>query len=290
MRKVLLIIDTAGWCFNNIADQIIKAYGDQYEFEIMTTIPEQGMTADIALVFWWKTALHNLQKNRLHVERLCVGMYDHWSVPTMPHEFARLVPRVDCFYVANDALAADLRLRTDKLIYVTEDGVDLERFTLQPFPDVFTIGWTGNRVYKSIGLGDYKGCDLIEEACKIADVPLVIQDKQVRQLRQDQMAEEFYRHISCYVCASVAEGTPNPVLEALACGRCVISTPVGIVPKVQTMGDGSIKLVDRTVKEITDKINLIKDGFYIVETRSDYIKRWAWPEKIKAFLPVLDGE
>ena len=43
---------------------------------------------------------------------------------------------------------------------------------------------------------------------------------------------EYYNGIDIYVCTSRTEGTPNTVLEAMACGVPVISTDVGIVPEV----------------------------------------------------------
>ena len=43
---------------------------------------------------------------------------------------------------------------------------------------------------------------------------------------------DFYREGHVYLCTSLHEGTPLPVLEAMACGRPVISTAVGIVPEV----------------------------------------------------------
>ena len=49
---------------------------------------------------------------------------------------------------------------------------------------------------------------------------------------------EWYSHIDVLICASESEGTPNPVLEALACGVPVISTHVGI-PVIASGGAGT---------------------------------------------------
>jgi hypothetical protein len=43
---------------------------------------------------------------------------------------------------------------------------------------------------------------------------------------------DYYNSIDVLLCASAMEGTPNPVLEAMACGVPVISTDVGVVPEV----------------------------------------------------------
>lgn len=157
MKKVVVAVDTFGWCFENIAKQIVKAFDHQYDIEIIDRPAKLGsIECDVLLLFWWKVLLGDL--SHVRAKRICVGMYDHWSVPALPQEFAKIVPLVDCFFAGNEALQADLRLRAPgKQVELTEDGVDLDLFTPQPYPETFTVGWCGNRIYEKIGLGDLKG-------------------------------------------------------------------------------------------------------------------------------------
>lgn len=39
---------------------------------------------------------------------------------------------------------------------------------------------------------------------------------------------EYYHKLNVYVCVSITEGTPKPLLEAMGCGVLVITTDVGI--------------------------------------------------------------
>jgi len=294
MKRVILVCETRGWAFESICKQIVKAYGDRYDCQIVdiddiTRWGGEPQRCDVALHFWWKSAVR--YQGIIRAKRVAVGVYDHWSIPQQPQQFQECVDVVNCFYVASEAIASDLALRAPgKPIYLTEDGVDLDLFTPQPFPAEFTVGWTGNGVYESLGMGDLKGIKLITEAARRCNVPLVIQDKQAKQLRQDEMPEGFYSKISCYVCASISEGTPVPSLESLATGRLLVSTRVGLVPKLAADNPDAVIMVDRTVEAIVAGIQKFRPGRMIIETRSDYIKQWAWSEKIKAFGPVLEGE
>ncbi|WP_312583940.1 glycosyltransferase, partial [Staphylococcus aureus] len=53
-------------------------------------------------------------------------------------------------------------------------------------------------------------------------------DRQLGFIPHDEMVK-YYSQIDVYVCPSKIEGTPNPVLESMACGVPVISTDVGVV-------------------------------------------------------------
>lgn len=50
-----------------------------------------------------------------------------------------------------------------------------------------------------------------------------------RPFLPDQLMPAFYNALDMYVCTSRVEGGPVPVLESMACGTPVISTPVGVI-------------------------------------------------------------
>lgn len=101
------------------------------------------------------------------------------------------------------------------------------------------LGWVGNSGWNSKdGKNiDYKGLhsilepvinDLINEGYNIEKF---FADRQVKAIPNDEMPL-YYKEIDVYITCSYQEGTPRPVLEALACGVPIIATDVGIVPEV----------------------------------------------------------
>jgi hypothetical protein len=69
---------------------------------------------------------------------------------------------------------------------------------------------------------------------------------------------EFYHSIDVYVCASLTEGTPNPCLEASACGVPVVTTPVGNMPQLVRDGENGF-LVGRDIGAIAEKLTMLKE-------------------------------
>ncbi len=64
---------------------------------------------------------------------------------------------------------------------------------------------------------------------------------------------DFYHSLDVYVCASRTEGTPNPCLEAAACGLPVITTRVGNMPELIRDGENGF-FVERDVADIAGKL------------------------------------
>ncbi|MBI3763492.1 MAG: glycosyltransferase [Chloroflexi bacterium] len=72
------------------------------------------------------------------------------------------------------------------------------------------------------------------------------------QATPDDLAE-LYRRSRCLVCASYSEGGPRVVVEALACGTPVISTPVGMAREIVRDGENGF-LFDWSADELAGRL------------------------------------
>ena len=95
------------------------------------------------------------------------------------------------------------------------------------------VGWVGNSARKVNNI-DLKGlntiikpviAELINEGYHIKEHYADRNDK----LRTHKEMLEYYSEIDIYLCTSLHEGTPLPILEAMTCGIPIITTDVGIV-------------------------------------------------------------
>ena len=124
-----------------------------------------------------------------------------------------------------EAYALLLRARGVPNVFVVRPGLDLERFS----PAKLQVGVVG-RAYPHTGR---KGEALIAQVLDLPGIewhftgygwPLPSRPLADREL------PEFYRRMDYILVASLYEGGPMCVPEALACGTPVIAPPVGWVP------------------------------------------------------------
>lgn len=180
------------------------------------------------------------------------------------------------------------------------DGVDLDLFkpnNISRFKDIkngnVKVGFVGNSKWVCDDPSeDIKGFntiikpavqELIEEGYKIE---LYTADRNDKFIPHDEMPT-YYNEIDLYICASLNEGTPNPVLEAMACGIPVISTDVGIVAEVFGKKQKEFILKERTKECLKEKIKYIFNNLELLYELSNEnlgsITDWTWENKAKQF-------
>lgn len=229
------------------------------------------------------------------------SVYDHLYLDENISQTKEILKFVKHYTVSSRRLF-DIYNSTDdigkKPSTVITDGVDFKKFfpkNLERFNNLknrkIVVGWVGNSNWSG-DIEDFKGVNTIlkptlkelkEESFKIEGF---FADKAVKMIPHDQM-NDYYSKIDVYVCPSKIEGTPNPVLESMACGVPVISTDVGVVPDVFGKKQKEFILEERSIECLKEKmIYLLKNRKLFKELSEENlksIKDWGWEEKTKDF-------
>lgn len=188
---------------------------------------------------------------------------------------------------------------------ITEDGVDLTLFkpvNLARFKNIqdreLVVGWAGNSKWAG-DIEDFKGFHSIlkpaveELQMEGLNIRLELADRQNGFIPHAEMVN-YYARIDLYVCPSKIEGTPNPVLESMACGVPVISTDVGVVSDAFGPLQKEWLLAERSQKALKEKLR----KFYFEReslTRNlsnenlETIKKWDWSIKSQNFKSFFDS-
>ncbi|MCB1472395.1 MAG: glycosyltransferase family 4 protein [Rhodobiaceae bacterium] len=182
---------------------------------------------------------------------------------------------------------------------IVPDGVDTERFSPprvpRSSPGHHRVGWVGNSAWGKQAKGyDVKGHDrvflpMLEmlEARGLA-VEASVADPRVRQIAFEEMPA-FYQALDVFVCTSAMEGTPNPVLEAMATGVPVVSTDVGIVAEVFGDLQKPFLLRDAGADAFADAVSeLLADGDLRIAIGRENRARaldWSWERQVRGWWP-----
>src|SRR5687768_15509539 len=117
------------------------------------------------------------------------------------------------------------------------------------------VGWAGslsNQGPEQRGFHDL----IVPSVRSVGAARLVVAAREKKWRSCDEMVE-FYHSLDIYLCASRSEGTPNPCLEAAACGVPVVTTRVGNMPELVQHGVNGL-FVERNVSDIAAKITQLR--------------------------------
>lgn len=330
--KIALVIDTDEWAFGNIARQLKKYLSHRFDIKIIPSdvlehVDHIFMAAENCdlVHFFWREYYRMLDSQwcRDHVERFGVpfdvfdrrfvrgkpvttSVYDHLylSPAEVEERAAFFEDRVSAYTVASERLYAIYQqLDFPPPHTITHDGVDLELFAprnLERFGEVgnrpLVIGWAGNSKWAA-ELEDAKGFHSIlmpaveQLRAEGHQVETHFADRQNGLIPHVEMPD-FYAAIDVYVCPSLFEGTPNPILEAMACGVPVVTHDVGIVREAFGPRQSEFIVTDRTVSVFVERIRqLLTQPQRLAELSAENlqsIRKWDWRETTRAYERFFD--
>lgn len=329
--KIAIIIDKEGWAFFNTAEQIKKYLCNFYDIEIIlmdvfgdnaVKLILYGTEYDL-MFFMWRGIISWLNDDfaRYYINKLgfeyeefiekylrkrniVTAVYDHLFIDSETERTKFILENIKDYTVSSLKLKNIYDKYDKKPSYVIADGVDLELFKMKSATKydrieekTLIIGWTGNSKFTDENDDDLKGLNkIILPAIKELNeegynIELEAADRNVKMIPHNEMPD-FYNNIDIYVVASRTEGTPNPILEAMACGVPIISTDVGIVPEV--FGNKQKEfIIERSKDELKKKIiKIINNKNILKELSQENLKQiqdWSWKNKCEMFKNFFDS-
>jgi glycosyltransferase involved in cell wall biosynthesis len=111
-------------------------------------------------------------------------------------------------------------------------------------------------------------------------VKLHINEKNYTDALTKPQMRELYNKAHVYMVASETDGTPNPALEAAACGRPIISNKIGNMPEFIEDGYNGF-IVDRNVGAYMEKLQYFKENPEECirmgnNARKTVLESWTW--------------
>ena len=239
----------------------------------------------------------------------CVSVYDHLFLQddfTISHKlFSEHESPVAAYSVSSEILRdiydhdSRIRLKPDCVI---TDGVNLDmfrpknldRFRNRDQNQPLVVGWAGNSMWAA-EKEDFKGLHtLLKPAVEQLQnegyaIELKLCDSQVKKIPHHEMPD-YYAGIDLYVCMSKIEGTPNPILECMACGVPFVSTRVGIVPEAAGPLQSEYILQERSVSCLKEALRNILQHPEILGQLSaenqNSIQNWNWRDRARRFISL----
>lgn len=323
--KIGLIVDTGNWAFANIALELRKHLSGRIELSIFNLEDFDFSLAKAFMALRDMHLIHIFPRQaflsfpnipdsryiaklglsrRKFIEKyvatkiVTLGVYDHQY--SSKRELTKQVRKLNQTSAISTS-SAKLKAAYESIktlrpsIYLLQDGVDLQKFfpsskvVQKPSTEPLIVGWVGNSEWG--GADDHKGLNtVIKPAIELlrargASVKENFADRAVSRVSFEDMPN-YYAGVDVLVVASKNEGTPNPILEAMACGVPIVTTDVGIA--AEAFGPLQKKFIAKN-RDALEFANLI-EKLYDPELRNHLshenlmqIREWSWKRKAKDF-------
>jgi glycosyltransferase involved in cell wall biosynthesis len=319
---IYYVVDTPGWIQESRL-RYLQRYLADIEFKLLTAEEfcrywNRGWLSSKSIYFAsWRILHHYITQGLCPFEP---ADYDHFMASVTSHqniggglnvsqaipegqdpkealEFAvELLRRLRVVTVNSRILYDLLSPHILELIY-TPNGVDAEFFhppaSRRYHPDRIRMGWVG----KLRAAKNYQTIEAAFEQLRARGFEpcLVSHSKPVKkeELLSPVEMRSFYQRIDYYLCASWHEGTPNPALEAAACGVPVVSTRVGNMPEFIRHGENGY-FIEPTIESIINTFESLQ-SLRVEEyeqlrsnARRTVEAEWSWERNIQNYCPAFE--
>jgi len=294
MKRILIVFDEPGWCFESHALQIQKR--SRYSITVAhrkQNIVELAKKNDLVY------SMDPMPFRYPPQEKTIMGLRCEFLYQEHPQGAKGLYEKGfngRCVSIKDKCSILHMVNRNQMNVFkdialqpllLCQHGVDDAIFDRSKYKkkqnDILTISVSGRG-------SPNKGFGLVQQACNESNCVIISSNYGHHQLTKEQMPE-LYNKADVHVCFSKSEGQNNPIMEAGAMGVPCISTRVGAAEEMIEDGVSGL-LVNRDIESLKIALEKLKDDNVrtsMGEVFYEEIKRnWTWDTKINDFEKMFD--
>ena len=297
--KILMVADVQGWAWDrNVTAiqkhlpqyQIVKVFeqqarkiGDQFDHvHYFSWLASRKCAADVTAA----VCSHNfeLRENQQNIWATCF-------------------PKYMALTTNSSILYEKVRSHNDH-VFMAANGVDEEMF--QPVSKergkTFKVGWIGQVPKTGLDIKGYNDLFVpLMEELKDEDIEFVTNVRNYTNKLKHSDMPKYYHSVDCQICTSFREGTPNPMFEAAACGKALISTRVGAISDFIDHGvNGFIINAYNSMAEARGRIAAFKKHILTLKNDRDLCEQmgrkgreiierdWTWKKRARQWIPLFE--
>lgn len=254
--NILLISDVKNWAWWNKSLYLKKYLSDDFNFELVHIVGKGRTTYinadkhDLFFTYGW-TYIDML--NPIPKERKITGMTAHRTKKVVELRMQKAI----AVHANSIMLYEELKTIHDNVFYVP-NGVDEKLFRVKKQISKYGKSLVVGHVGKNCPVKGQQA--YIIPAIKEAGAKSHLHLKDYRDMIPYEDMWKTYQDMDCFIVASIEDGTPNPALEAAACGRPIISNRIGNMPEFIKDGWNGFLIDERNVEQYTKKIRYFKNN------------------------------
>ena len=285
----MIIADIPGWAWSHKADALVKYLSKDFDEirkiylkKFTRNYSEYKNKYNLFHFFGWGEGAR-------FAGRATAGISStNWKYKHL-RRAKMVMPKYRALVPVSKLLAEGVKGK-NKNIMIAQNGVDHTMFYPKRKQKKFIVGWMGQPTKPPHDQHGYtktlKPLFLALSKLGISTAPFAATYKTAKPLSE---MIDYYNSVSVMIHTGTMTGTPNPIFEAAACGRPVLSTRIGAAPELINGKNGQIcNTIDDFVKEIT----FLRDNQDIAEqmgtqAREDILRDWTWEKRARAYIPIF---
>ena len=293
--RLLFIVDRPNWAHDFKTRNLMRLLGGEYDIRLryQSDVTEEDLSeTTLILLYYWlqfkalQPLAPALRRNR---HKLLVGISSSYELEVERRDLGLGVIRdfASGVFINNLLLYRQYQPLLKLPIFYTPNGVDTRFYRPNPSKapsSLLRVGWAGSLRNRERGYRGYHEF-IVPAAAAVERVELLKAAREDRWRSPEEMLK-FYNSLDVYVCASRTEGTPNPCLEAAACGVPLLTTCVGNMPELVRHGINGF-FVERDVDDIGHKLRTLRDDSNLRTAMSTQIRHdiqaWDWSLRSQAY-------